>query len=70
MSDFLAVVFGAQAGSSAIWTSATGMRAGYLPEIWDITGNYAGISPWPLEYAVSSGYQQFRHFLPGWPGRF
>ena len=31
----MAIVFGAQAGSSAIWTSSTGMRAGYLLEIWD-----------------------------------
>lgn len=31
----MAIVFGAQAGSSAIWTSSSGMRAGYLLEIWD-----------------------------------
>ena len=30
----MAIVFGAQAGSSAIWTSSSGMRAGYLLEIW------------------------------------
>ena len=31
----MAIVFGAQAGSSAIWTSSSGMRAGYLLEIWN-----------------------------------